>query len=61
LAMVYDIKSYVRPDSKEAASKITDYLHEVGVLSKGDVVVMTSGKHPGIVGTTDTIKVRVIE
>jgi pyruvate kinase len=58
LAIVYDIKTYVRPASREAAGKLTDFLHEQKVLQKGDIVVTVSGKHPGVVGTTDTIKVR---
>lgn len=61
LAVVYDIKSYVRPASKLAAQKLTEYLHETKVFHKGDIVVMTSGRYPGVVGTTDTIKVRVLE
>ena len=27
----------------------------------GDIVVTASGKYPGVVGTTDTIKVRVLK
>ncbi|HSX42837.1 MAG TPA: pyruvate kinase [Candidatus Saccharimonadales bacterium] len=61
LAIVYDIKTYVRPASREAAGKLTDFLHEQKVLQKGDIVVMVSGKHPGVVGTTDTIKVRQLD
>ena len=33
----------------------------LNILGKGDVIVTASGKYPGIVGTTDTIKVRMIE
>jgi pyruvate kinase len=61
LAVVYDVKSYVRPVHKLAASKLTDYLHETKVFRKGDIVVTASGRYPGVVGTTDTIKVRVLE
>lgn len=61
LAIVYDIKSYVRPISERAAHTLTDFLQETGVFKKGDIVVMVSGQHPGVVGTTDTIKVRVLE
>ena len=31
------------------------------VLSKGNIVVSASGQYPGVVGTTDTIKVRILE
>jgi len=61
LAIAYDIKSYIRPVDAQAASKLTDWLRKHDVLEKGDIVVTASGKHPGVVGTTDTIKVRVLE
>lgn len=61
LSIVYGIKSYVRPIHKLAASKLTDWLNKSKVLKRGDIVVTASGHYPGVVGTTDTIKVRVIE
>jgi pyruvate kinase len=61
LAIVYDVKSYVRPVSKHAASKLTDFLRETNVFRKGDIVVTASGQYPGVVGTTDTIKVRQLD
>jgi len=61
LAIVYAAKSYVRPPHKLAASRLTDWLKEHKILSKGDVLVTASGRHPGVVGTTDTIKVRMLE
>jgi pyruvate kinase len=61
LAIVYDVRSYVRPASKNAASKLTDVLRETNVLKKGDIVVTASGQYPGVVGTTDTIKVRQLD
>ena len=61
LAIAYGIKSYVRPVGAHAAQKLTDWLQKSGVLVAGDVVVNVSGRHPGIVGQTDTIKVRVLE
>jgi pyruvate kinase len=60
LALVYGVKSYVRPDSKMAASKLTDWMEKNKIMNKGDVVVSASGQHPGRVGTTDTIKVRIL-
>lgn len=60
LTIVYGIKSYVRPDSRTAATKVTNWLEKSKVLNKGDIVVTASGQYPGVVGTTDTIKVRVI-
>jgi pyruvate kinase len=61
LAIVYDVKSYVRPADSDAAQKLTDWLRKEEVLDTGDVVVTVSGRYPGVVGTTDTIKVRVLE
>lgn len=61
LAIVYGVKSYIRPVDGQAASKLTDWLRKNRVLHSGDVVVTASGKNPGVVGTTDTIKVRVLE
>jgi pyruvate kinase len=61
LAIVYSCKSYVRPDSKMAATKLTNWLRASKVLSKGDVIVSCSGQYPGVVGTTDTIKVRILD
>lgn len=61
LAMVYGVKSYVRPVDALAANKLTDWLRRNKVLRAGDIVVTAAGHHPGVVGTTDTIKVRVLE
>lgn len=60
LAIVYGIKSYQRPVDKFAATKLTNWLSSNKVLKKGDTIVTASGKYPGVVGTTDTIKVRVL-
>ncbi|HYH74582.1 MAG TPA: pyruvate kinase [Candidatus Saccharimonadales bacterium] len=61
LALVYDVKSYIRPDDAQAASKLTDWLRENEVLHAGDTIVTVSGRYPGKAGATDTIKVRVLE
>lgn len=61
LAVVYDVKSYLRPVDANAAGKLTTWLRGNDVLKKGDVVVMVSGQYPGVAGATDTIKVRVLE
>lgn len=60
LAIVYGVKSYIRPAAANAASKLTDWLKNNNVLQTGDVVVSAFGKYPGVVGTTDTIKVRIL-
>lgn len=58
LALVYNVKSYIRPIDKKAATKLTDFLRQEKVFKKGDIIVGVSGQYPGVVGTTDTIKVR---
>jgi pyruvate kinase len=61
LALVYGVKSYLRPAHPLAAQKLTDWLREHKILRSGDIVVTVSGRYPGKVGTTDTIKVRVLD
>lgn len=61
LALCYGTKSFLRPDDKFAATKLVNWLGNTEVLNRGDIVVTCSGKYPGTVGTTDTIKVRAIE
>jgi pyruvate kinase len=61
LAIAYGVESYQRPVDRLAATKLTNWLRQNKVLKKGDVVVTASGRYPGVVGTTDTIKVRVLE
>lgn len=58
LAIVYGGKSYIRPDSKTAAAKLTDFLRDQKIFKKDDIVIISKGVHPGKVGGTDTIKVR---
>jgi pyruvate kinase len=61
LAIVYGVKSFVRKDESLQAAHLAEWLHKNKVLKKGDFIVIASGMSPGVVGTTDTIKVRVIE
>jgi len=61
LALVYGTKAYVRPPDKQVTVRFTDWLRRSKVLNKDDIIISASGKYPGVVGTTDTIKVRVLE
>lgn len=61
LAISYGTKTFVRKDSLQQSMRLTEWLRTKRVLSKGDIVVMASGQYPGVVGTTDTIKVRILE
>lgn len=60
LALVFGTKSYVRPIDRLAATKLTNWLKQNKVLKTGDMIVTASGQYPGVVGTTDTIKVRLL-
>ena len=60
LALVYGGKSYVRAMSEATDEKLSEWLHNNKILKRGDLVIMTSGKYPGQVGGTDTIRVRRI-
>jgi len=59
LALSYANRSYVRPDSLEAGFELFKELKESGYFEDDNVtVVIVSGNQPGVVGKTDTIKVR---
>jgi pyruvate kinase len=60
LAILYGCVVFIRKDEPGQSSKLTDWLKLHRVLKKGDVIVSAMGKHPGVVGTTDTIKVRAL-
>ncbi len=63
LALSYANKSYVRPDGEKAGLKLAKQLQENDFFGdKSPVtVVIVSGRQPGLVGGTDTIRVRVLE
>jgi pyruvate kinase len=62
LALSYANRSYVRPDSSEAGFDLAKELKQQGYFgNETATVIIVSGQQPGIVGTTDTIKVRVLE
>lgn len=63
LALSYANKSFVRPDGEKAGLDLAKELKASGYF--GDEaqvrVVIVSGRQPGLMGATDTIRVRVIE
>ncbi|HEV2412813.1 MAG TPA: pyruvate kinase [Candidatus Saccharimonadales bacterium] len=61
LALLYGTMAFVRPDGVSAGLDLAMWLKEKEVFKKGDRVVIVSGKQPGLIGGTDTIKVRVLE
>ena len=62
LGLSYANRSYVRPDGPEAGFDLAKELKADGLFGEGQAtVIIVSGQQPGIIGTTDTIKVRVLE
>jgi pyruvate kinase len=62
LGLSYANRSYVRPDSPEAGFDLAKELYATGLFgNEGAKVIIVSGQQPGVRGTTDTIKVRVLE
>lgn len=62
LGLSYANRSYVRPDSSEAGFELATELKKEGLFGEGVTkVIIVSGQQPGVIGTTDTIKVRVLE
>jgi pyruvate kinase len=63
LALVYASQSFVRPDGEVAGLSLAKELKASGFFDvKGEVTVaIVSGRQPGLVGATDTIRVRVLE
>ncbi|HMH70069.1 MAG TPA: pyruvate kinase [Candidatus Saccharimonadales bacterium] len=63
LALSYANKSFVRPDGERAGLELVKELKGAGFFGDQEKVTVTivSGRQPGLVGATDTIRVRVLE
>jgi pyruvate kinase len=63
LSLSYANKSFVRPDGETAGLSLASELKSQGFFGHTDRVrvVIVSGRQPGLVGATDTIRVRVLE
>lgn len=63
LALSYANKSYVRPDGDRAGLDLAKELKANGFFGDESpvTVVIVSGRQPGVIGGTDTIRVRVLE
>lgn len=63
LALSYANRSYVRPDGEKAGYELAKELKAEGYFGDEEVVTVAivSGRQPGLVGATDTIRVRVLE
>lgn len=62
LALSYANRCYVRDDADEAGFDLFKELKSEGFFGEGESkVIIVSGHQPGVAGTTDTIKLRVLE
>ncbi|MBI3889834.1 pyruvate kinase [Candidatus Saccharibacteria bacterium] len=62
LALSYANKSFVRPDGEKAGLELARALKADSFFDDEQVtIVIVSGKQPGLIGGTDTIRVRVLE
>lgn len=62
LALSYANRSYVRPDGPESGFDLAKELKTEGYFGdESATVIIVSGQQPGVIGTTDTIKVRVLK
>jgi pyruvate kinase len=63
LALSYANKSFIRPDGERAGFELAKELKASGYFGDKEVVTVAivSGRQPGLVGATDTIRVRVLE
>jgi len=62
LALSYANRCYVRPDGEEAGFDLASELQAENYFdTETPKVIIVSGQQPGIIGTTDTIKVRVLQ
>lgn len=58
LALLYANKSFCRPDGERAGLELAKELAEQGFFETPATVVLVSGRQPGLIGATDTIRVR---
>jgi len=62
LALVYANKSFVRPDGEKAGLELARELQGRDYFgATKSTIVIVSGRQPGVIGATDTIRVRVLE
>ncbi len=60
LCLFYGIKSFYRPDAENAGYTLAKELAGGELLKEGNVIVLVSGQQPGVMGGTDTIRVRTL-
>ncbi|HEX8390366.1 MAG TPA: pyruvate kinase [Candidatus Saccharimonadales bacterium] len=60
LAILYANKSFLRDDGERAGLELAKELITQGFLESPSTVVLVSGRQPGLIGGTDTIRVRTL-
>lgn len=60
LALMYASKTFLREDTESVGENLAHWLKDQNVFAADDRVVIVSGAQPGLIGGTDTIKVRVL-
>lgn len=58
LALLYANKSFLRPDGDKAGYELAKELRETNFFDTPATIVLVSGRQPGLIGATDTIRVR---
>ncbi|MGB4957041.1 MAG: pyruvate kinase [Candidatus Saccharimonas sp.] len=63
LALTYATRSFVRPDGEKAGTELARELQAQHYFGDNEkmIAVIVSGRQPGLIGGTDTVRVRVIE
>lgn len=61
LTLLYANKSFLRPDGERAGLELAKELRDNSFFPESTTVVVVSGRQPGVVGGTDTIRVRTLE
>lgn len=60
LALLYANKSFLRPEGERAGLELAKELAKDGFLKTPATIVLVSGRQPGLIGATDTIRVRTL-
>jgi pyruvate kinase len=59
--LLYATKSFLRPDGEHSGYGLAKELRQEDFFEPNTTVVIVSGRQPGLIGGTDTIRVRVLE
>ena len=54
-------RGFLRPDGEKAGLELSKELRSNGFFDSPSTIVLVSGRQPGLIGATDTIRVRILE